>query len=71
MKNPKKKRSKNKSSKKKRSSKAITQNHVVQKGDTLYSISKLYNTTVDEITKQNNLKSIELSIGQELRITTN
>ena len=68
---PKKKHSKNKSSKKKRSSKAITQNHVVQKGDTLYSISKLYNTTVDEITKQNNLKSIELSIGQELRINTN
>ena len=43
---------------------------MVQKGDTLYSISKLYNTTIDEIKEQNNLKSTELSIGQELKIPT-
>ena len=62
---------KNKRSKNKPSSKTITQNHVVQKGDTLYSISKLYNITVDQITKQNKLNSTELSIGQQLRISTN
>ena len=63
-------KSKNKLSKKKSSNDIITISHVVQKGDTLYSISKLYNTTIDEIKEQNNLKSTELSIGQELKIPT-
>ena len=63
-------KSKNKRSKKKSSNDIITKSHVVQKGDTLYSISKLYNTTIDEIKEQNNLKSTELSIGQELKIPT-
>ena len=40
----------------------------VQKGDSLYSIAKKYNTTVDEIIKLNSLKSNNLSIGQILRI---
>jgi LysM repeat protein len=65
------KKSKNKRSKKKRSSKIISKNHMVQKGDTLYSISKLYNTTVDKIKKENNLNSTELIIGQQLKISTN
>ena len=63
-------KSKNKRSKKKSSNDIITKSHVVQKEDTLYSISKLYNTTIDEIKEQNNLKSTELSIGQELKIPT-
>lgn len=42
--------------------------YTVKKGDSLYSIAKIYNTTVDEIIKLNNLKSTNLSIGQTLRI---
>jgi len=65
------KKFKDKRSKKKRSSEKIFKSHVVKKGDTLYSISKLYNTTVDEIKKQNKLNSTELLIGQQLKISTN
>ena len=46
------KKSKKKRSKNKKSSQIIVKIHEVQKGDTLYSISKLYNTTVDDIKKQ-------------------
>lgn len=42
--------------------------YVVQKGDTLYSISNKYNTTVDELKKYNNLSNNILSIGQSLNI---
>lgn len=42
--------------------------YTVKKGDSLYSIARIYNTTVDEIIKLNNLKSTNLSIGQTLRI---
>ena len=42
--------------------------YIVQKGDSLYSISKKYNTTVDEIKRLNNLSTNNLSIGQILRI---
>jgi flagellum-specific peptidoglycan hydrolase FlgJ len=42
--------------------------HVVVKGDTLYSLSKKYNTTIEAIKQKNNLKSNDLSIGQELII---
>ena len=42
--------------------------YIVKSGDTLYSIAKKYNTTVDEIKKSNNLKSNNLSIGMELKI---
>ena len=48
-----------------------TKRHTVRKGDTLYSLSKLYNTTVDSIKQQNNLRSTELSIGQQLKISSN
>ncbi len=40
----------------------------VNKGDTLYSIAKKYNTIVDELKKLNNLTSNTLSIGQTLKI---
>lgn len=40
--------------------------YVVQRGDSLYSIAKKYNTTVDELKRLNNLSSNLLSIGQIL-----
>ena len=43
-------------------------NHTVQAKETLYSISKKYSTTVEQLTKINNLKSINLFIGQVLKI---
>ncbi|APY08900.1 N-acetylmuramidase [Winogradskyella sp. J14-2] len=42
--------------------------HIVAKGDTLYSLSKRYNTTVDAIKSMNSLSSNTLAIGQELKI---
>lgn len=42
----------------------------VQKGDTLYSISQKFNTTVDEIKKLNNITSNNIYINQELYIPT-
>lgn len=42
--------------------------YIVKKGDSLYSISKQYATTVDELKKINNLKTNNLSIGQILKI---
>lgn len=42
--------------------------YIVKKGDSLYSIAKKYNTDVNTIIKNNNLKSTNLSIGQILKI---
>lgn len=42
--------------------------HRVAQGDTLYNISKRYNTTVDELKKLNNLSDNDISIGQILKI---
>ena len=42
--------------------------YTVQKGDSLYSIAKKYNTTIDNIKKKNNLTSNLLSIGQKIII---
>lgn len=42
--------------------------YIVQSGDTLYSIARKFNTTVDEIKRLNNLTSNNLSIGQRLII---
>lgn len=44
------------------------QKHQVQKGDTLYSIAKKYNTSVDKILRMNNRTSNTLTIGEELRV---
>ena len=41
-------------------------NHIVIKGDTLYSISRKYGLTVDELKKLNGLDSNDISIGQTL-----
>ncbi|WP_458627656.1 glucosaminidase domain-containing protein [Winogradskyella sp. PC D3.3] len=42
--------------------------HIVAKGDTLYSLSRLYKTTVAAIKAHNSLKSNDLTIGQQLII---
>lgn len=42
--------------------------HTVAKGDTLYSISKKYSTTVDELIRLNNLEGNAISIGQVLKV---
>ena len=42
--------------------------YIVKKGDTLYSISRKFDITVDEIKKLNNLISNTISIGQELKL---
>ena len=44
--------------------------YIVQSGDTLYSIARRFNTTVDDIKKLNNLTSDIISIGQQLIIPT-
>ncbi len=40
----------------------------VQQGDTLYSISKKFNISIEEIKKQNNISDNSISIGQSLKI---
>ena len=45
-----------------------TNTYVVKSGDSLYSIARKYNTTVDEIKRLNNLSSNLLNIGQVLKI---
>ena len=42
--------------------------HTVQKGDTLYCLSKKYYLSVDELMQMNNLRSSDLSIGQPLKV---
>ncbi len=42
--------------------------HQVVKGDTLYNISKRYNTTVAKLKELNNLRSDYIQIGQTLRV---
>lgn len=55
--------------KKKHKTKAHTRlNHVVKKGDTLYTLSKKYNIAVGELMQLNGLTSTHLSIGQILKI---
>ena len=47
-----------------------TRIYTVKKGDSLYSIAKNYNTSIDKIKRINNLTSNSLSIGQILKIPT-
>lgn len=45
--------------------------YTVKKGDSLYSISRKYNTTVDEIKRYNNLQNNLLNIGDRIIIPCN
>ncbi len=40
----------------------------VKKGDTLYSISKNFAVSIEELKKRNNLKDDTISLGQKLII---
>ncbi len=42
--------------------------HTVQKGETLYRVSKMYNMTVDDLKALNGLTSNNVSVGQKLKI---
>ena len=42
--------------------------HIVQKGDTLYGLSRRYSISVGKLKKINDLKSNDIQIGQQLRL---
>lgn len=42
--------------------------HIVSRGDTLYSLSRKYYISVDELMQMNNLRGANLSIGQKLLV---
>ena len=42
--------------------------YTIQQGDTLYSLSKKFNQSVEELQKMNNLSSATISIGQKIKI---
>jgi len=46
----------------------VKKTHVVQKGESLYSLSKKYSTTVDVLKKVNHLKKEALQVGQKIKI---
>ena len=48
-----------------------TNTYVVQRGDSLYSISRAYGVSMDDIRRTNNLTSDILTIGQVLTIPSN
>ena len=45
-----------------------TNQYEVQKGDTLYSISKKFNVSIEDLKRQNNISDNAISIGQTLQI---
>lgn len=48
---------------------AVFESHTVAKGDTLYSISKKYNVSVDDLKKNNTITDDAIAIGQTILIT--
>lgn len=48
--------------------KPVIRTHTTRRGDTLYSLARRYNTSVDALRKLNNLKGSSLSTGQRLRV---
>ena len=59
-----------KTAKEKKSGKRIKvkKTHVVKRGDSLYSLSKKYGTTVEALKKVNHLKKEALQVGQKIKI---
>ena len=49
-------------------SKHVVTIHTVKKGETLYSIARLYNLSVDELKNTNDLKTNIISVGQQLNV---
>lgn len=47
---------------------AVVRTHTIKKGETLYTLAKRYNTSVDELRKLNNLKGNTLAQGKKLRV---
>lgn len=45
--------------------------HTVQKGETLYGISRRYNVSVPDIQEWNNMNGTTIRVGQQLRIRSN
>ena len=45
-----------------------TDYYIVQKGDSLYSIAKQFNTTVNNLKELNNLNNNLINIGQNLKV---
>lgn len=58
----------NVSGRKKRHKNNREKTHIVRRGDTLYSISKRYNTSVETLKRANRLRSNTIAVGQELKI---
>ncbi len=52
-------------------SSSMESSHRVVKGDTLYSLSKRYNTTVENLKRLNNLSSNNLNIGDLIVVKSN
>jgi len=48
--------------------KVVARTHTVRRGDTLYSLARRYNTSVDALRKLHNLKGSTLSTGVRLRV---
>jgi len=42
--------------------------HTVEKGETVYRISKMYKMTPDEVVKLNNIRNNNISVGQKLMV---
>ena len=51
------------------SSKTSFESHTVTKGDTLYSIAKKYNVSVDDLKKNNTIQEDAIAVGQTILIT--
>lgn len=45
--------------------------YIVKKGDTLYSISRIFNVTPEDLINLNNLLTTNISIGQQLKVPSN
>ena len=58
----------NSSNNKPASSSNSTTTYTVKSGDSLWSIAKKFNVTVDHIKKLNNLKNNDIKVGQKLKI---